>query len=156
MVTVYLSLGSNIEPREKNLKKAEEEINAHAHMRIIKSSCIYETEPWGVSETMWFLNACLKIKTSLNPYAFLYELQHIEKKLGRTQKGVYAPRTIDIDILLYGNKIMDTEELTIPHKHMRERLFVLTPLLEIAPHLKDPISKIPLKKFHEYLVRTET
>ncbi len=147
MATVYCSLGSNIEPRAHYLLVAVKRLSENKNIIVLKASRIYETRPWGIKDVPLFLNQCIEIATSLPPHPLLIELQAIEKELGRTQKGNYAPRTIDIDILLYNNLILETKELTIPHKHMHKRRFVLEPLLEIAPHLENPLTHTPYNKF---------
>lgn len=147
--TAYLSLGSNLGDRKKYLELAEKEIGISSKIRLIARSRIYESEPLGMPENSgWFLNRCLEIKTSLKAPDLLFYLQRIEKDLGRLQKGGYHPRTIDIDILLYGEEMIDLPELRIPHKRIIERKFVLIPLLEINPALKDPISQ---KSYREIL-----
>ena len=146
-VTAYLSLGSNIGDRMKNLSAAKEGLKNHPNIKIIAESKIYEAEPWfevrrpySESKTTWYLNQVVKISTSLNPDELLKITCAIEKKLGRESKGDGAPRTMDIDILLYGDKIIDLPHLQIPHRQMNNRLFVLIPLLDIEPQLQDPVS----------------
>lgn len=152
---VYLSLGSNMGDRMGFLQ-ASEKLLIEKGIRIINKSQIYETEPWtdGLKESptaeegqMWFLNEVIKAETALNPYDLLRATQDIEKKLGRTKKHHWGPREIDIDILLFGNSVIDTPELIIPHRHMYDRQFVLVPLLEIEPDLSDPVSRRPLSYF---------
>jgi 2-amino-4-hydroxy-6-hydroxymethyldihydropteridine diphosphokinase len=140
---VYLSLGSNLGDREENLRRACEELNTE-HVRIIEQSSIYETEPQEAGGQRWFLNMAIKCETRFFPLQLLTVLQKIERRLGRV-RGVgstrNSPRTIDIDILLFGSTIMNTAQLTIPHPRMLERRFVLAPLLEIAPDLRHPQTK---------------
>jgi len=154
MATVYLSLGSNVEDRMEYLSSAEEMLSANSDIEILKSSKVYETEPWPLHEVSdergkhphaeagkkWFLNQVLKIQTSLSPVKLLDEVQKIEKELGRTNKNDWSDREIDIDILLYDQDTLDSPNLEIPHRHMNDREFVLIPLLEIAPKLVDPMS----------------
>lgn len=145
----YLSLGSNLGDREKYLELAEKEIGISSEIRLIARSRIYESEALGMpGNSGRFLNRCLEIKTSLKAPDLLLYLQKIEKGLGRLEKGGYQPRTIDIDILLYGETITDLPALQIPHQRISERKFVLIPLLEINPALKDPISQ---KSYREIL-----
>jgi 2-amino-4-hydroxy-6-hydroxymethyldihydropteridine diphosphokinase len=145
---VYLSLGSNIDDRLYYLDAAREKIIYHQKIDLLDQSKIYETEPWIEGEhphahfgSNWFLNQVLKIKTSLKPMELLNTLESIEKNLGRSLKNTLRPRTIDIDILLYGEEIVDLPELKIPHQHMNNRQFILVPLAEIAPNLKDPVTQ---------------
>jgi len=147
--TAYLSLGSNIDDRMAFLEKAEKLLNAHAKIKILKTSKIYETEPWPEEKgEKWFLNQVLKIETSLSPDKLLKEVQGIEEKVGRIKREHWGPREIDIDILLYGDQIIDTPDLTIPHRHLEDRQFVLIPLVEIASHLIDPMTR---RKFTDIL-----
>jgi len=144
---VYLSLGSNLGDRLRYLKSARELLGSHPNIKIIASSGIYESEPWGMEDlagdTQWFLNQCLEIETCLLPLDLLVSLQKIETELGRKRSRIrYSPRTIDIDILLYGGKTIKLPNLIIPHPRIDLRKFVLLPLLEIAPDLKDPVSGV--------------
>jgi len=152
--TAYLSLGSNIGDRMAFLGKAEKMLKAHPKIKILKASQIYETEPWpnpakaGLPNShphaekgeKWFLNQVIEIETALSPVGLLKEIKMIERKIGRIKREHWGPREIDIDILLYGDQIIDTPELTIPHRHLEDRQFVLMPLVEIAPHLIDPMT----------------
>lgn len=150
-LTAYLSLGSNIDDRMTFLGKAEKMLKAHPKIKILKASKIYETEPWPKNVVpnghphsekgeKWFLNQVLEIETSLSPDKLLKEVQTIEHKIGRIKREHWGPREIDIDILLYGDLIIDTPDLQIPHRHIEDRQFVLVPLVEIAPHLTDPMT----------------
>jgi 2-amino-4-hydroxy-6-hydroxymethyldihydropteridine diphosphokinase len=146
--TVYLSLGSNLGDREENLRRACEALEAE-HVHILKRSSIYETEPQDAPGQRWFLNMALECETQRFPLQLLTMLQKIERNLGRVRSAGSvrnAPRTLDIDILLFGPAIMDTEQLTIPHPRMLERRFVLEPLVEIAPDLRHPQTKEPLAR----------
>lgn len=129
---VFLSLGSNLGDRRLMIKKAISELNKFTGC-IIKKSKIYETEPVGNKNQPMFLNCCVEIETDLPPLKLLSACQKIEKRLGRQQleKGLGLPRTIDIDILFYGNEIIVTPKLKIPHPRIAEREFVLKPLVEI-------------------------
>lgn len=147
----YLSLGSNIDDRMAFLGKAEKMLKAHPKIKVLKASQIYETEPWpkkmlpnshphAEKGEKWFLNQVLKIETSLAPDKLLKEVQTIERKIGRIKREHWGPREIDIDILLYGDQIIDTPDLQIPHRHLEDRQFILVPLVEVAPDLKDPMT----------------
>lgn len=133
MPICYLGIGSNLGNRKRNIKLALQKINRIEETRIIKASKIIETKPvGGPSRQGKFLNACLKIKTSLTPTALLNKLKKIETQLGRPAKHIrYGPRTIDLDILFYGDKIVNRRDLKIPHPRIFERKFVIKPLLEI-------------------------
>jgi len=132
MVICYLGIGSNLGNRRKNIKLAIQKISALKDTEVIKSSRMIETEPVGgpVGQGK-FLNAALKIRTSLSPLILLKKLKSIEKQLGREKTVRNGPRTIDLDILFYGDRIINSKNLTIPHPRVFEREFVIKPLLEI-------------------------
>jgi 2-amino-4-hydroxy-6-hydroxymethyldihydropteridine diphosphokinase len=136
---VYLGLGSNLGNREENLARAREFLAER--VKIVKCSSTYDTEPVGNSNQPRFLNMVCETRTALSPLGLLIVVKAIENKLGRMPGPPNSPRTIDIDILFYGDKMMDTPQLTIPHMRLRERAFVLVPLAEIVPELVDPVSK---------------
>ncbi len=144
---VFLSLGSNLGDREKNLTTALEALE-RASIHITARSSIYETAPQDVTDQPWFLNMVVESETRYFPLQLLAALQHVERSLGRVRIGAAprGPRVIDIDILLFGTVVLKSETLTIPHARMLERRFVLEPLLEIAPGLRDPVNKEPLSK----------
>jgi 2-amino-4-hydroxy-6-hydroxymethyldihydropteridine diphosphokinase len=132
MVTCYLGIGSNLGDRQKNIRLAVKKINALKGARVIKLSKIIETEPVGGPRGQnKFLNAALKISTNLSPLLLLKNLKRIEKELGRVKTVRYGPRVIDLDILFYGNRIVNRKDLKVPHPRMFEREFVIKPLLEI-------------------------
>lgn len=136
---VFLSLGSNLGDRQKNLLAVE---NLLPPQVIVKErSPIYETEPWGYQEQPRFLNQVLSVTTSLSPWDLLTYLNDIEKSIGRKPSFRYGPREVDIDILLYGDQEIVQENLIIPHERLTERAFVLAPLADLAPELILPGSK---------------
>ena len=107
---------------------------------VIGVSSVYESEPWGFDDPQWFLNQVVALETNLAPFNLLESIQGIEKTLGRLRaNNGYQSRTIDIDILLYGNLVINTPELVIPHPRMTERMFALLPMSEISPELKHPL-----------------
>jgi 2-amino-4-hydroxy-6-hydroxymethyldihydropteridine diphosphokinase len=134
----YLSLGSNLGEREKNLARAVEELEKRG-AKILRRSSIYETEPVEIREQAWFLNCTIEVETDMQPQQFMSALLEIELQLGRRRDVKYGPRTIDLDILLQGDTILNTPQLTIPHPKMAERRFVLVPLAEIAPQVMHPV-----------------
>lgn len=140
---VYLSLGSNVGERERNIERALEELE-RARVRVTKRSSLYETAPQDMADQPWFLNLVAETETTVLPLQLLAILHRIERELGRDRsKGVRrGPRTIDLDILLFGRATVDGPGLTIPHPRMKARRFVLEPLLEIAPDLRDPASGV--------------
>ena len=158
-IIAYLALGSNIDDRMAFLTLAKEALDANPKIEIIKDSKIYETEPWPRNELpndhphieegqKWFLNQVIEIETPLSPRELIEEAEAIEQKIGRTKREHWGAREIDIDILLYGDQIIDTPKLQIPHRHIEDRQFILVPLVEIAPNLKDPMTG---RKFREIL-----
>ena len=150
MAIAYLSLGTNLGNKRRNLITATA-LLAERVGDILALSGFYETEPWGFDSENTFLNAALKLRTSLSPSALLTVTQAIEKELGRTvkSKDFYQDRVIDIDILLYDDLVLDTVDLKIPHPLMVKRAFVLNPLSEIDPFVVHPILKQSIKDLNE-------
>lgn len=138
MNRVYLALGSNLGDRKGNLEAAGWEIGRQAGP-IITHSGIYETEPWGNKNQHPFYNQVLEINTDLTPTRLLNTLLLIEAKLGRTRIEKWSPRTLDIDILFYGNEIICQNDLILPHPEIQNRRFVLEPLNEIAGNFIHPV-----------------
>jgi 2-amino-4-hydroxy-6-hydroxymethyldihydropteridine diphosphokinase len=136
--TVYLSMGSNLGDREENLRQALSAL-ASEHIEPRRVSSCYETEPVGYRDQPWFLNIAVETSTSLSPDELLNRCRHIESKLGRRRSFHGAPRTLDIDILLYGDQVIAGETLVIPHPRMQDRRFVLKPLSDIAPQVLHPL-----------------
>jgi 2-amino-4-hydroxy-6-hydroxymethyldihydropteridine diphosphokinase len=134
----YLSLGSNLGDRESHLHRAILQLETNADC-ITAVSSFYETEPVEVTEQPWFLNCVVKLETSKFPEQLMLEILEIERKMGRQRIQKKGPRTIDIDILLFDDVILDTPGLAIPHAAMAARRFVLEPLAEIAPEARHPI-----------------
>jgi 2-amino-4-hydroxy-6-hydroxymethyldihydropteridine diphosphokinase len=133
----YLSLGSNVGDRLENLRQAMSRF-CGAGIALRCTSSVYETEPIGFANQSWFLNCVAEVTTTLAPVALLHQLQQIELQLGRERTIPNGPRTLDVDILLYGDLILASGELTLPHPRMLERRFVLEPLREIAPDFQIP------------------
>ena len=142
MAIVYLTLGTNIGNKRRNMITAAA-LLAERVGDVLALSGFYETEPWGFASENFFLNAAVKLKTSLSPLELLQITQQIEKELGRVEKsnGVYHDRVIDIDILLYEDDVLQIPGLTLPHPLMHEREFVMDPLSEIAPFVVHPVLK---------------
>jgi len=135
-VTAYLGLGSNLGERRGNLERALNFLSQR--LRLEKLSSIYDSEPVGNTQQPRFLNMACQASTTLSPPALLALAKGIEAKMGRTG-GSGAPRLIDIDILFYGDQVIKTPELVVPHPRLTERAFVLVPLVEIAPDLVHPV-----------------
>ena len=137
----FLALGSNIGSRKKNLIKAHKSIIKNIG-KIIKYSKIYETEPWGFNNQQKFLNQVIKIQTKHRPEELLNKLKKIEKKIGRIKSSKWGERLIDLDILYFNDKIINSNKLIIPHQYLHKRKFVLIPLNDINKEFKHPILKI--------------
>jgi len=146
---VYLSLGSNVGDRAANLNSAIERLGALG--TIEKISSFYETEPVEFTAQSWFLNIAVKLDTEKMPKQLLAGILDIEQQMGRRRTQKKGPRAIDIDILLFGNSIIDTKGLTVPHPAMHERRFVLEPLAEIAPEVRHPVFKRTVRELRDAL-----
>ena len=142
----YLGLGANLGERAKNLRAAIEHIKKIHGVEVLRVSSFYETAAWGVTNQPNFINAAVKISADMKPLQLLDELQKIEIDLGRVRKEHWGARTIDIDILLIDDLKIDSERLTVPHKFLYERDFVLVPLSEILPTLKFELHGDEVKK----------
>lgn len=149
---VYLSLGANLGNRAQNLESAIAALERE-NIRVTRRSSIYETEPRDVTDQPWFLNMVVECETEYFPLQLLAILQRVEREMGRIRRGAAprGPRLIDIDILLFGTVKIKTEKLEVPHPRMLERRFVLEPLLEIAPDLRE--ARAALEKVKRQIVR---
>ena len=136
---VYVSLGSNVGEREKNLRAAITKLRQVGE--LVAVSAFYETEPMEVANQPWFLNCAVALKTGLMPRQLLSRILKIEQEMGRRRTLPKGPRTIDIDILLFGNSVIHTTQLDVPHPALHQRRFVLEPLAEIAPQVRHPVLK---------------
>ena len=143
MANVYLSLGSNLGDRAGNIRRAIEELRARS-VRVRKVSSPYETEPLEVRDQPWFLNCAILAETDLSPRQLLGVLLEIERGMGRERHVPKGPRAIDMDILLYGDAIVNEPGLEIPHPRMAERKFVLVPLAEIAGEVNHPTTMMTI------------
>ncbi|WP_186575883.1 2-amino-4-hydroxy-6-hydroxymethyldihydropteridine diphosphokinase [Aquibacillus kalidii] len=138
MNTAYIALGSNIKPRDHYLNQAIKNLETD-DVKLVNKSSVYETDPVGYTEQDNFLNMVLEIETNLDPINLLLYCQSVELQLGRKRKLRWGPRTIDLDILLYNQENIKTEQLTVPHPRMNERAFVLIPLNELNPLINIPL-----------------
>lgn len=138
MPEVYVGLGSNMGDRLRHLQRAVGKLAMTDGVEVTKLSAVYETEPVGVTDQGWFLNAAVQLHTTLSAETLLAQTQGIERDLGRVVTHRWGPRSIDLDILLYGNARVKTATLEIPHPEIRHRAFVMIPLLDLAPHLALP------------------
>jgi 2-amino-4-hydroxy-6-hydroxymethyldihydropteridine diphosphokinase len=149
MQTVYLGLGSNKGERISYIENAIEEISRLPSTNITVISGIYETEPWGNIEQEDYLNAVIGIQTELNAEDLLKELKSIEKFIGRKENKKWSEREIDIDLLFYGNEIIDKDHMKVPHRQIENRRFVLVPMNEIAPGFMHPVFKKSISQMLE-------
>ncbi len=150
--TVYIGLGSNLGDRKKQLTTALTEIERVA--KIVKKSSFYESNPLGYQDQEKFLNMAIEIVTDLNPIELIVLLQEIEHKMGRIREIENGPRTIDLDILLYDDEIINHPNLKIPHPRMNKREFVIKPLCEIAPEILHPVLKKSILQLDSQLKST--
>lgn len=153
MARVFLSLGSNLGDRQAYLAWAIQRLGATRGVRVVACSPLYETEPWPeqhVARERWYLNCAVEIETALAPRPLLRLLRAIEDDAGRVRApvppGVYADRTLDIDILLYGDRVVSDDDLQIPHPFLHERRFVLAPLCDIAPEVEHPTLYLSIRE----------
>ena len=140
MSTAYLLIGGNLGEREQNLSKAIALINVQCGP-VVKTSSLYETAAWGVTDQPSFLNQALEVSTSWNAKQLMRKILRIEKLMGRVRKEKFGPRIIDIDILFFNDEIHDLRFLKIPHPQLQNRRFVLVPLAEINSELEHPVLK---------------
>jgi 2-amino-4-hydroxy-6-hydroxymethyldihydropteridine diphosphokinase len=148
---VYISLGSNVGDRALTLERALQAMEAKG-IRIFRRSSLYHTEPVDAPPQAWFLNSVVEAETLLMPLQLLKALEGIERKFGRQRIIARGPRTLDLDLLLYGTSVIHTRELEVPHPRMTSRRFVLVPLAELAPALRHPTLHRPVE---ELLAETE-
>ena len=148
---VFLSIGSNLGDREGYLDMAIEELGRDTSVEIKKISSIIETEPYGPVEQPNFLNGVIELETYLDPEEFLSVICDIENEAGRERIIHWGPRTLDIDIVLFDDMIINTDDLTIPHPEMQNREFVLKPMAEIAPHIIHPVFRKSVAALYEEL-----
>ena len=138
MTLAYVGLGANIGQPRRQLQSALEQLNRLPETRLTATSAIYRSAPLGHLDQPEFLNAVVELETALSPEALLDHLQEVERAHGRERPFAGAPRTLDLDLLLYGNAVLATPRITVPHPRMHERAFVLRPLAQIAPQAAIP------------------
>jgi 2-amino-4-hydroxy-6-hydroxymethyldihydropteridine diphosphokinase len=146
---VYLSLGSNVGDREANLREAIARLGELGEVSAVSS--FYETEPVETSAQPWFLNCAVRLDTEKMPRQLIAAILSLEQSMGRQRRKEKAPRTIDIDILLFGSSIIELPSLTVPHPRMHQRRFVLEPLAEIASEARHPVFKRTIRELRDAL-----
>jgi len=151
---VYLSLGSNLGDRAEHLNAALSRLESIG--KVVAVSSFYETEPVDLASQPWFLNCAVKLDTEKMPKQLLAHILELEQELGRRRAQQKGPRTIDVDILLFGNSIVETLGLTIPHPALHQRRFVLEPLAEIAPEIRHPVFKRTVRELRDALPPGQT
>ncbi len=158
MVVAYIGVGSNIGDRIGYVQQAHCLLNDITGIKILESSSLYETEPVGYKDQEWFINAVLKAETTLFPEELLNQCLRVENQLGRIRypdMPKNGPRTLDLDILFYDNKIINAQNIEIPHPRMRERACVLVPLLELAADFVHPEFNITISDLYDRLEEPE-
>jgi len=151
---VYLSLGSNLGDRSENLHQAIDKLGELGKVAAVSS--FYDTEPVELTSQPWFLNCAAKLDTEKMPRQLMAAILGIEQEMGRQRKQKKGPRTIDIDILLFGSSIIDIPSITVPHPKLHQRRFVLEPLAEIAPEVRHPILKRTVREMRDALPAGQT
>ena len=152
--TVYLSLGSNLGDRAENLRTAIEKLSELG--KVVAVSSFYETEPVEVTTQPWFLNCAVKLESEKMPRQLIASILNLEQSMGRQRNQNKGPRTIDIDILLFGSSVIEMPSLTVPHPGLHQRRFVLEPLAEIAPDARHPIFRRTVRELRDALPAGQT
>lgn len=144
-IVCFIGIGSNVADPVANCMKSIGRISQFSHIRITKRSSLYRTEPVGLREQEWFVNGVIEIKTKYTATTLLKVLQQMENDMGRIRKERWGPRTIDLDILFYGQEVIKEKDLSVPHPELHKRRFVLIPMYEIAPYVIHPAFGISIK-----------
>lgn len=153
MARVFLGLGSNQGDRLAMISQAVQRLGSYQGIRVIQMALVVETEPVGVSEQPDFLNTVVEVETTLSPHELLAVVKRLEQQLGRLPSPQrWGPRPIDLDILLYDDRVIQEPHLTIPHVHMHQRRFVLEPLAQLAPTLIHPVLKQTIEELLAALI----
>lgn len=148
---VFIGIGSNRGSRRANCERAAEALREADAVKLVSKSPLYETAPWGLSGQRPFVNAVMEIRCTLGPFGLLVFLKGLERGLGRGHGIRWGPRVIDLDILFFGRRLVNTEMLALPHPRLHERIFVLAPMLDIAPDFIHPIFNESMRGLYERL-----
>ena len=141
MATAFIGMGANLGDRAGHLSGAAASLGEQRGVRIVRGSRVYETAPVGVTDQPEFLNAVLQVETDLTPRALMDLLLQVERQFGRVRREKWGPRSLDLDLLLYGNRVICDTGLEVPHPHLHERDFVLVPLCDLCPDGRHPVLK---------------
>lgn len=144
-VICYVGVGSNTGDPVGNCREALDRLSASETIEVLRRSSLYRTEPVGIKDQPWFINAVVEVRTTLEAHALLGVLRGIEERMGRVRTEKGGPRVIDLDILLYGERVIRDETLCVPHPEMHKRRFVLVPLMEIASYLIHPVYGVSIR-----------
>jgi len=144
MERVFIGLGSNLGDRKKNIENSVDLLVGTKKTNLLKRASYYETEPIGPNQP-WFINTAIKVETSLSPEGLLDSCKEVERRIGRFDTSHWGPRLVDLDLLLFGDRVLNNGRLEIPHPQMEKREFVLRPLIELEPELIHPELDFPLK-----------
>lgn len=147
-----VALGSNLGDKAENIAGAIARLEEDGAVRVESRSRNFATEPWGKTDQDWFVNACIAVTTKLSPHDLLARCKQIETEMGRVTIERWGPRIIDLDVLIYGDVVLNAPDLTLPHPHIAERAFVLAPLMDIAPDLV--INGVSVRELYEAIDRT--
>jgi len=150
-VICYIGIGSNAGDPVQNCLEAVDRLSAHEAIKVLRISSLYRTEPIGIKDQPWFINAVVEIRTALGVHALLEILQTLEERMGRVRAEKGGPRVIDLDILLYGERVIQDATLCVPHPEMHRRRFVLVPLNEIASYFIHPAYGVSIRGLLERL-----
>jgi 2-amino-4-hydroxy-6-hydroxymethyldihydropteridine diphosphokinase len=153
---VFIGLGSNLGDREGYIERAIAALRATPGVTLIAQASLYETEPVGMEDQPWFLNTAVEIRTTLPPQALLQRFKAIEKALGRKGRKRWGPREIDLDLLLYGDRVICEPDLTVPHPELARRRFALAPLAELAPEVVHPVLRRTIAELLQQLEARDT
>lgn len=156
MTRAFIGLGSNLGERVANIRRAIELLEGCKDVEVLRRASLYETEPVGIEAQPWFINTVVEIETRLTPCELFKLCKQIEGQVGREHKGRWGPREIDVDILLFGDVITNSDELVIPHPELHKRRFVLVPLCEIEGELMHPVLKESLQGLLTQLADAKT
>lgn len=156
MRVAYIGLGSNMGNKKAYIQKALGQLSNYPGIRLLRVASLYESAPWGYLDQAWFINTVAEVETNLTAEKFLNVLFDIEKNLERTREIKWGPRTVDLDILLYGQETINLPQLQVPHPRLHQRAFVLVPLAELCPEMLLPqgrVKELAAKALGEQAVR---